>query len=354
MLLHQLGAGSSVLDAFSSCAEPGLILARVAIAQRDLYYLLTDQGPVHAEPSGGLYYRSSGHFAMPVTGDWVAARIAGPDHALVEAVLPRRTCLSRRAAGTREEQQPLAANVDVVFLVCGLDGDFNLRRLERYLALASAGGAAPVVVLNKADLCASLPERVAEAAAIARHAPVVAASTVDPNGLDALRRFLSPGVTIALLGSSGAGKSSIANRLLGEQRFATREVRMDDSRGRHTTVRRELTPLPGGGALIDTPGQRELQLWVGPDSVDAVFDEITTLASACRFRDCTHSGEPGCAVAAALDAGQVDAARWASFQKLRAEAEWHDAQADPLAAQQRKRKWKLIHKQARAFNKRDC
>jgi ribosome biogenesis GTPase len=328
-----------------------MVLARVAIAQRDLYYLYTEDGSAHAELSGRLYYRTPGRSSFPVTGDWVAARIVGPEQALVEAVLPRRTCLSRRAAGSRDEEQPLAANVDVVFLVCGLDGDFNLRRLERYLALVATSGASPVVVLNKADLCADLAGRIAETAAIGRSAPVVAASTLDPHGLDALRRFLTPGATVALLGSSGVGKSTIANRLLDEERFRTGEVRTWDSRGRHTTVRRELTPLPHTGALIDTPGMRELQLWAGPESVDAVFADITAIAENCRFRDCTHSGEPGCAVAAALDRGQVDTDRWASFQKLRAEAEWHEAMADPLAALERKRKWKAIHKQARAISK---
>jgi ribosome biogenesis GTPase / thiamine phosphate phosphatase len=350
MLLEHLGADQGVYGAFSSYAQQQMRLARVAIAQRDLYYLLTEEGPVHAEPSGGLYHRTPDRSALPVTGDWVAARIVGPGQALVEAVLARRTCLSRRAAGTREQEQPLAANVDVVFLVCGLDGDFNLRRLERYLALVAASGAAPVVVLNKADLCPDLSDRIVETAAIARSAPVVAASTLDPRGLDALHRFLTPGATSALLGSSGVGKSTIANRLLGEEHFLTREVRMHDSRGRHTTARRELTPLPHTGALIDTPGMRELQLWLSPESIDTVFDDIAAIAGDCRFRDCTHSGEPGCAVAAALDHGRVEADRWASFQKLRAEAEWHESMADPLAALERKRKWKLIHKQARAFH----
>lgn len=351
MFLERLGADQAVYGAFSSYAQQQMVLARVAIAQRDLYYLYTEDGCAHAEPSGRLYYRTPGRSSLPVTGDWVAARVVGPEQALVEAVLPRRTCLSRRAAGSRNEEQPLAANVDGVFLVCGLDGDFSLRRLERYLALVATSGASPVVVLNKADLCADLAGRIVETAAVARSAPVVAASTLDPRGLDALRRFVKPGATIALLGSSGVGKSTIANRLLGDERFRTAEVRMRDSRGRHTTARRELVPLPHTGALIDTPGLRELQLWAGPESIDAVFDDITAIAENCRFRDCTHSGEPGCAVAAALERGQVDTDRWASFQKLRAEAEWHEAMADPLAALERKRKWKAIHKQARAFNK---
>ena len=351
MFLERLGADQAVYGAFSSYSRQDLVLARVAIAQRDLYYLYTEEGTADAEPSGRLYYRAPDRSSLPVTGDWVAARMVGPEQALVEAVLPRRTCLSRRAAGNRDDEQPLAANVDVVFLVCGLDGDFNLRRLERYLALAAASGASPVVVLNKADLCADPAGRVAETARIARGVPVVAASTLGPRGLDSLRRSLAPGATVALLGSSGVGKSTIANRLLGEERFQTSEVRMRDSRGRHTTVRRELTPLPETGALIDTPGMRELQLWVGPESVDVVFDDIAAIAGRCRFRDCSHSGEPGCAVAAALEGGQVDADRWASFQKLRAEAEWHESMADPLAALERKRKWKAIHKRAREFYK---
>ncbi len=351
MFLERLGAGPAVYGAFSSYAQQQMTLARVATAQRDLYCLLTEEGAVHAEPSGGLYHRTPNRAALPVTGDWVAARMVGAGQALVEAVLPRRTCLVRRAAGAREQEQPLAANVDVVFLVCGLDGDFNLRRLERYLALVAASGAAPVVVLNKADLCPDLADRIVETAAIARSAPVVAVSTLHPRGLDALHPFLTPAATIALLGSSGVGKSTIANRLLGEEHFLTREVRLGDSHGRHTTVRRELTPLPNSGALIDTPGLRELQLWLSPESIDTVFDDIAAIASDCRFRDCTHTGEPGCAVAVALDDGQVEPGRWASFQKLRAEAEWHESMADPLAALDRKRKWKLIHKQARAFNK---
>ncbi len=351
MFLASIGAGADVLGAFSSHCESGLTLARVAMAQRDVYWLLTEQGGVQAEPSGGLYYRAASKAEMPVTGDWVAARVVGEGQAMVEAVLPRKSMLSRRAAGRREDEQALAANVDVVFLVCGLDGDYNLRRIERYLALVEGSGAATVVVLNKADLCGDLERRVAETRAVARRAEVVTASTLAEGGLEGVRRYVGAGRTVALLGSSGVGKSSLANGLLGEARLATREVRVSDSRGRHTTVRRELVVLPGGGALIDTPGMRELQLWVGAESVEAVFDEIQEAAERCRFRDCTHRGEPGCAVAEAVERGEVDAGRWASFQKLQAEAEWHETRVDPLAALARKRKWKAIHKQIRMFNK---
>jgi ribosome biogenesis GTPase / thiamine phosphate phosphatase len=349
MFLERLGADAAVYGAFSPYAQQEMVLARVATAVRDFYHLYTETGAAHAVPSGGLYYRTLNRSSLPVTGDWVAARIVGPEQALVEAILPRKTCLSRRAAGNRDDEQPLAANVDVVFLVCGLDGDFNLRRLERYLALVAGSGASSVVVLNKADLCADLAGRIVQTAAVARATPVVAASTLDSRGLDRVRQFLAPGRTVALLGSSGVGKSTIANRLLDEDHFETAEVRARDDRGRHTTVRRELNLLPSGGALIDTPGMRELQLWVGAASVDTVFDDIAEVAQGCRFRDCAHSGEPGCAVAAALAIGQIDADRWESFRKLRAEVEWHETMTDRFAATERKRKWKAIRKQARAL-----
>ena len=270
----------------------------------------------------------------------------------MEAVLPRRTLFSRRAAGRREEEQALAANIDIVFLVCALDGDFNLRRLERYLTLAAESGAMPVVVLNKADLCGDLTLRLQEATRVARETPVLAASTQAEPGVEELRAFLTPGRTVALLGSSGVGKSTLVNRLLGEELLRTGEVRAADSRGRHTTTHRELMLLPGGGALIDTPGMRELQLWAGTESVERTFDEIAAASAACRFRDCSHNGEPGCAVQRAVDEGIIAPERWQSYRKLRAEAERHERLAEPLLAQEAKRKLKAMHKACRHLNKR--
>ena len=349
MFLESIGADASVFGAFQIHAD-GTVLARVASAERDRYRVFTECGELDAEPSGTLWYRAAGPAAMPVTGDWVAARVVGPGQAIVEAVLPRRTCFSRRAAGRPNQEQPLAANIDLVFLVCGLDGDFNLRRLERYLTLAAESGASPVVVLNKVDLCDDSAACVRGAQAVAGAAPVITAGAL-AGRIETVEPFLAPGRTVALLGSSGAGKSTIANRLLGEERLATCAVREDDSRGRHTTTHRELIPIPGRGALIDTPGLREIQLWAGTESVGQAFEEIAELAADCRFRDCSHSGENGCAVQAALATGGLDPQRLQSYRKLLAEARHHEALTDRLAARERKQRLKQIHRAQRQYHK---
>lgn len=349
MNLEFLGADSRIYGAFETYAAQGLVLGRVALAQRDQYRILTAMEELDAEASGALWYRTPDRAAMPVVGDWVAARVVGPAAAIVEAVLPRSSFFSRRAAGRREDEQPVAANIDLVFLVCGLDGDFNLRRLERYLTLAAESGAQPVVVLNKSDLCSDPAARVEETARVAGAARIVTASMRTEEGIEGLKSCLAPGRTVALLGSSGVGKSSIVNCLLGEERLRTAEVYGTDSRGRHTTTHRELVPLPAGGALIDTPGMRELQLWAGQSSVDQVFDEIAGVAERCRFRDCSHAGELGCAVEAARLGGAISEERWESYRKLLAEARRHEEMANPLAALEKKRKWKAIHKANRAL-----
>jgi ribosome biogenesis GTPase len=335
-----------VRGAFEPYLQRGLALARVAVAHRDLYRLYTESGEIAAESSGALWYAAADAASMPVVGDWVAARIVNPEQAIVEAVLPRHSCFYRRAAGKREERQAIAANLDLMFLVCGLDGDFNLRRIERYLTLAAEAGVRPVIVLNKVDVCEDPSVRVQDVRGICQ-AQVVTLSALAPNGIAPLTPFLAASSTVALLGSSGAGKSTIANALLGEDRLRTTAVRESDSRGRHTTTHRELIPLPGGGVLIDTPGMRELQLWAGAESIGEVFDEIAALAAECRFGDCSHKGEPGCAVADALSSGALAPDRWESYRKLRAEAHRHEAMADAHVAQEDKRKLKRLMKDVR-------
>lgn len=313
------------------------LTGRVFYAGRETYHVFTDAGELTARISGALRHRAVTPADLPVVGDYVAI-----EGGLIRQVLPRRTKFSRRAAGTRTEEQLLAANVDLAFLVCGLDADYNRRRLERYLVLVRESGAGAVVVLNKSDLRPDdLPRLTAECREVAVDAPVIAASTRTPGGLDTLCGYVRPGHTVVLLGSSGAGKSSIANRLAGREYLRTQPVRADDSRGRHTTTHRELIPLPGGAFLIDTPGLREIQLWAGEDSVESTFDEIAQAATRCRFSDCSHKGEPGCAVAAAVESGEIDQGRWRNYEKLTSELRQMDKKAlKRLSIQMRRNKQK--------------
>jgi ribosome biogenesis GTPase len=272
-------------------------------------------------------------------GDWVALE-AGTR---ISAVLPRQSVFSRKEAGAVTREQVIAANIDVLFVVTGLDGDFNLRRIERYLLLAWESGAKPVVVLNKADLCSNTTQAAADVQALASGVPVAAISALHGSGVPEVEAHLTAGQTAAVTGSSGAGKSTLVNRLLGHERQRVQEVRADDSRGRHTTVRRELFLAPAGWLLIDTPGLRELQLWAASASVDLAFDDIAALAAQCRFRDCRHQGEPGCAVATS----GIDESRLASYAKLQRELAHLDRKLDQRAAQDEKRRIKQIHRAMR-------
>ncbi|GAB5537786.1 MAG: ribosome small subunit-dependent GTPase A [Rubricoccaceae bacterium] len=284
----------------------------------------------------------------PAVGDWVA--VAGDELAVIQATLPRQTAFSRKVPGETTREQVVAANLDFVFIVAGLDGDFNLRRIERYVSQAWSSGATPVLLLNKADVCDDVDGRRvgAEFAAPGVDVHVLAARAGD--GLDALGAYLAPGKTIALVGSSGVGKSTIVNHLLGHERMATGDVREDDSRGRHTTTHRELVPLPSGGLLIDTPGMREMQLWDTGDGLATGFSDLEALAQACRFHDCAHIHEPGCAVLAAVEAGTFDADRYASYLKLRKETEYLEARQEDAGRQLEKKRGKELNRMIREIN----
>jgi ribosome biogenesis GTPase len=271
----------------------------------------------------------------------------GQDRDLIEAVLPRRTAFVRRAPGERTVAQVLASNVDTVFLVMGLDGDFNPRRLERALVLAWESGAEPVVLLNKADVAADLEARRLEIEQVAGGVPVCVIAAKHGDGLEALAPWLRPGRTVALLGSSGVGKSTLVNRLLGRDKQRTNTVRQSDQRGRHTTTHRELVELPGGALLVDTPGLRELQLWSDGSGLESAFEDVGALAALCRFSDCGHGNEPGCAVREAVEGERLAPERLASYQKLQGELRALEIREDPLKRRAERGRWKAIYKSLR-------
>jgi ribosome biogenesis GTPase / thiamine phosphate phosphatase len=350
MDLGSIGWTGERAEAFAAHASAGLTPGRVSLEHTHIYRVLTAEGEVLARVAGRLRHQATARADFPAVGDWVALEVpAQGGDARIRAVLPRRSRFSRRAAGDPTEEQIVAANIDTVFLVGGLDGDFNPRRIERYLLVAWESGAAPVVLLNKADLVEEPLRLAEEVRAIAPAVPVHPVSCLVPGSLDVLRPYLGEGQTGALLGSSGVGKSTIVNRLIGFDLLRTRDVRLSDSRGRHTSTSRQMVLLPGGGVLIDTPGMRELQLWETGDGLAGAFGDIEALGAHCRFRDCRHRQEPGCAVRAAVESGELRAGRLESYHKLQDEQAHQAQQADERAQLDEKRRAKV---QTRALNKR--
>ncbi|HEY9723849.1 MAG TPA: ribosome small subunit-dependent GTPase A [Oscillatoriaceae cyanobacterium] len=350
-LVH-LGWNDRIAAAFQPYAGHGYEPGRVSIVHQHLCRVLTATGDTLAQVTGRFQFEAAGPQDYPAVGDWVVLQTQPDGRGLIHAVLPRGSKFSRKAAGSPATEQVVATNVTTLFLVNALNHDFNLRRLERYLTLAWESGANPVVVLNKADLCAELPERIAACEAIALGAPVHAVSAATGEGLEVLASYLGTGETVALLGSSGAGKSTLLNRLCGGDRQRTQAVRDGDDRGRHTTTHRELVPLPSGGLLIDTPGMRELAMWGGADGFEETFEDVSRLAADCRFRDCRHAHEPGCAVRAAIETGELDEGRLRSFTKLQREVAYQARKSDRPASLAEKARWKQIHKAAKQHDKR--
>jgi ribosome biogenesis GTPase len=351
-LIDQYGWSDALSHDFAPHAALGLIPGRVLVQQRGQYDIITDAGELTAEITGRLA-RDAPEGGLPVVGDWVAvAPKPGEAAATIHAVLPRRTGFARKAAGQDQTTQVVAANVDLALLVAALNADFNPRRLERYLTAARQSGATPVIVLTKADLLDGGAEAVEAARAVALDAQVLAVSALTGQGMDDLRALLAPGVTALLVGSSGAGKSTLVNALAGSERMAVGDIREGDARGRHTTTHRELVLLPSGALILDTPGMRELGLLDADEAVAATFEDIEALALTCRFRDCGHGTEPDCAVRAALEAGQLDPARWRNYDKLAREAAFSDRKEDRAAREVERRRWIAISKAQRAGRKK--
>jgi ribosome biogenesis GTPase / thiamine phosphate phosphatase len=349
--LEALGWDASFAAAFEPHNSSELIPGRVGVQHRGAWVVLTELGELRSDVSGRLA-REAEPGELPAVGDWVAvAPRTDEGRGTIHAVLPRRTKFSRKAAtgpSDRTEEQVVAANVDTVFLVSALGLDVNARRLERYLTTAWESGAEPVIVLTKSDLHPDLvPAALVEVDPIAFGVPVHVLSGVTGEGVDALEPYLTHGRTIALLGSSGVGKSTLVNHLAGREVLATREVRASDERGRHTTSHRELVPLPAGALLLDTPGMRELQLWDASDGLAGAFEDVERVIPLCRFSDCSHDTEPGCAVRAALADGSLDPDRWESYRKLERELHWLEVRQNARLASDQRKKWRAMARSRR-------
>jgi ribosome biogenesis GTPase / thiamine phosphate phosphatase len=337
--LDELGWDDAWSSAFEQLQEENLTAARVAAQHRGAYAVWTAAGELRARAAGRLYYAHEVGAPIPAVGDWV-----GVQDTTITSILPRRSAFIRKRAGFGSDEQVLAANVDTAFLLAGLDDDFSLRRLERYITTAWDSGAAPVVVLTKADLCDDVADAMLQVESVAIGVPVYPISNVTGVGIDELASHLLPGQTAVLLGSSGVGKSTLLNRLAGSELMRTAEIAADGT-GRHTTTHRELVRLPGGALVIDTPGLRELQFWDG--DVSAAFEDVEALAAECRFRDCAHAHEPGCAVLGAVDNGTLALDRLRSWRKFQRELESIAARTDRRLRAARKKRWKAIAQHAK-------
>lgn len=350
--LSDYGWNSFFENNFQSNKYKDFIPARVTVENKNNFLLFCEHGEITGEISGKLMYGSESQSDLPKVGDWVLINYFDKNSpAIIHEVLPRVTKLSRKIAGIKTEEQVIAANIDIIFIVQSLDSTFNTNRIERYLVAAVDSGAKPVVVLSKSDLNNDFEEINKKLIAIQTRAKILFSSSYLNEGIEKIREFILPGLTCALIGPSGAGKSSIINKLIGDDIQPTSEVRITDNRGRHTTTKRELILLPEGGLIIDTPGMRELQLWTDSNSLNSAFPEIDNLSLRCRYSDCSHIHEKNCAVIEAVEKGILPESSYDNYLKMHKELKYLERRMDYQAAQKEKKKWISIGKEMKRFNK---
>ncbi len=351
-LLKSLGWNSFFEENSKSLKEKGFSFARIITEHKERYIIATEIGELQAEVTGKLLYSSENPADLPKVGDWVAVIVYEDEKkAIIHELLPRKSSFGRKASGKKILEQVLASNVDLLFIVQSIDSNYNLRRLERYIAMAYEGDMEPVIVLNKSDLCTNLNEKLQEVKSIFPHINSLTVSAETGFGINSIKELITEGKTCALVGSSGVGKSSIINCILGYERQKINDVRLADSKGKHTTTTRDLIMIPDSGMIIDTPGMREFQLWNTDEGLEIAFEEIEELSASCKFKDCSHTHESECAVLNALESGELNMERYNSYLKLKKEAEWIKRKTDPEEMKKHEQKWKKIHSQYRKLQK---
>ncbi len=350
--LSRLGWDNFFENDFTKFSSIGFVPGRISRVNKNAYLVQCQKGEFNAEVSGKFHFNADAQSDFPAIGDWVAMReIPDENKAIIEHVLLRKNYFSRKVAGVKTDEQIIASNIDYLFIITSLNLDLNIRRIERYITLAIERDVKPVIILSKSDQCENVDAKISEVRSALSGVHVHAVSALFNTGIEEISEYFEVGKTVAVVGSSGVGKSTLINKLLGEDSLVVKEIGAHKDKGKHTTTHRELLSLPGGGMIIDTPGMREIQLWEGSEGINETFSDVEQYLGKCKFGDCRHESEPGCAIRKAIDEGELDNNRFRSYMKLQRELTWMENRKDKKAAHEQKKKWKKISAQVRRNQK---